>query len=366
MKAGAYDFIEKPFKPDRLIDMIHSAFSQKKSQSTSEVHQQNLDSAEGLATEIIGISPSIQTLRAHVTALANVNADVVIHGETGTGKELVAKCLHNLSVRNNKPFIPINVSAIPENLIESELFGYEAGSFTGASKAHMGKFEFADGGTLLLDEIESMPMYFQVKLLRVLQEREVVRIGSHKAKRINVRLIAATKKNLKHAAEAGEFREDLYYRLLVSEIRIPPLRERKEDISLLFHHFLNEASKQNQLEAPVVTTQDEMVLNMHNWPGNVRELKNTAERYLLTHSMNGIKLKELIQVSDQSDSLLNAEGSLNERLELVEKMVLEAELRHHQGNIKAVMEVLNLPRRTLNQKMAKYGIKREAFQRKTL
>lgn len=361
MKAGAYDFVEKPYKPERLVELIKTACRQRQSTMNARQSNNQLSNLSGIERDIIGNSDIIKNLRQQVLMLAQVNADVIIHGETGTGKELIAQCLHKYSVRKNHAFVPINVSAIPENLIESELFGHEAGAFTGATKSHAGKFEFANGGTLLLDEIESMPMYFQVKILRVLQEREVTRLGSHKSKALDVRIIAATKKDLKAASAKGEFREDLYYRLLVSELHIPPLRERKEDITLLFQHFLNEAALSNNMLAPDIQLDDQITLELHDWPGNVRELKNTAERYLLTHNINGISLQELLQVGNTRAQTLSSESSLSDRLEYVEKMLISAELSHHKGNIKAVMDVLDLPRRTLNQKMLKYDLKREDF-----
>ncbi|MDN3648066.1 sigma-54 dependent transcriptional regulator [Reinekea marina] len=361
MKAGAYDFVEKPYKPERLVELIKTACRQRQVAMKTQQSHDHLEQLSGIEKDIIGHSSAIKLLRKQVSMLAQVNADVVIHGETGTGKELVAQCLHKYSVRKDHEFVPINVSAIPENLIESELFGHEAGAFTGANKRHVGKFEYANGGTLLLDEIESMPMYFQVKILRVLQEREVTRLGSHKPKALDVRVIAATKKDLKAAAAEGEFREDLYYRLLVSELHIPPLRERKEDIVLLFQHFLNLAAQSNNMTAPDLQLDDQLTLELHDWPGNVRELKNTAERYLLTHNISGISLQELLQVGNKAALTSNPDSSLSQRLEYVEKMLIAEELKHHKGNIKAVMDVLDLPRRTLNQKMQKYDLKREDF-----
>ncbi|MFQ3230185.1 MAG: two-component system C4-dicarboxylate transport response regulator DctD [Reinekea sp.] len=361
MKAGAYDFVEKPYKPERLVELVKTACRQRQSAMKARQSNDHLLGLSGIEKDIIGNSEVIRKLRQQVLMLAQINADVIIHGETGTGKELIAQCLHKYSVRNKHAFVPINVSAIPENLIESELFGHEAGAFTGATKSHAGKFEYANGGTLLLDEIESMPMYFQVKILRVLQEREVTRLGSHKSKALDVRIIAATKKDLKVASAEGEFREDLYYRLLVSELHLPPLRERKEDITFLFQHFLNEAALSNKLVAPDIQLDDQLALELHDWPGNVRELKNTAERYLLTRNISGISLQELLQVGNTGAQTINSESSLTNRLEYVEQMLIAAELKHHQGNIKAVMDVLDLPRRTLNQKMQKYDLKREDF-----
>ncbi|WP_287419299.1 sigma-54 dependent transcriptional regulator [Reinekea sp.] len=364
MKAGAYDFVEKPYNPERLVDMIKTACKQRQHYLANKKTEVSAYDLNGIESKIIGQSAAVIRLRKRILALAKVNSDVVISGETGSGKELVAQCLHEYSVRREHAFVPINVSAIPENLIESELFGYEVGAFTGATKSHSGKFEYAHGGTLLLDEIESMPMYFQVKILRVLQEREVVRIGSHTPKRIDVRIVAATKKDLKLAVQEGDFREDLYYRLLVSEIKIPPLRDRKEDIVMLFKHFLTKAANFNGLVCPEISVEEGLVLETYSWPGNIRELKNTAERYMLIHHIDDVSVQELLQVSQPEPSgsnTLMSEASLSARLEHVEKMLIDAELKLHEGNIKTVMDVLDLPRRTLNQKMQKYGLRREEY-----
>jgi len=361
MKLGAYDFVEKPYKPDRLVDMVKRACEQR--QVTLAITPQHLQTTDdGLENLVIGHSDVMRVLRQQIRGLAQVNADVIIAGETGTGKERVARSLHKLSIRRDHPFVAINVAAIPENLLESELFGHEAGSFTGAVKSQPGIFEAANNGVLFLDEIESMPMAFQIKLLRVLQEREVTRVGSRKPISLNVRIISATKEDLRQAATAGRFREDLYYRLMVADIHLPPLRERPGDIPLLFGHFLREAAEANQLPAPELSYEDLVALEMHDWPGNVRELKHTAERYLLTHSFNDISIQELLQLGSTNRLAPSSEeGSLTARLEQVEKALLSAELAHHKGSIKEVMEVLDLPRRTLNQKMQKYGLRREDF-----
>lgn len=362
MKLGAYDFIEKPYKQDRLVELIKRACQQRQVTLATQPQQATDREDEWLASVLIGESAPAQTLRQHVQALARVNADVVISGETGTGKELVARSLHALSIRRDQPFIAINVGAIPESLLESELFGHEAGAFTGAQKRRIGYFEAAHEGTLFLDEIESMPMSFQIKLLRVLQEREVVRVGSHAPIPINVRIISATKEDLREAAREGYFREDLYYRLMVADIYLPALRDRIDDVPALFGHFLREAGKKNQLEVPALNYEDVLALELHHWPGNVRELKHTAERYLLTRNFNGISVSDLLQLGQSNRSTaFSGEGSLSDRLEQVEKALISAELSHHQGSIKMVMEVLDLPRRTLNEKMQKYGLKRENF-----
>ena len=364
MKLGAYDFIEKPYKQDRLVELIKRACRQRQVTLATKPQGAPDGKEDWLASIIIGDSEPTRKLRQHVEALARVNADVVVAGETGTGKELVARSLHTLSIRQDHPFVAINVGAIPENLLESELFGHEAGAFTGAQKRRIGLFEAAHQGTLFLDEIESMPVSFQIKLLRVLQEREVVRVGSHTPVPVNVRIISATKEDLREAANEGRFREDLYYRLMVADLRLPALRERIEDIPALFGHFLREAGKSNQLDVPELSYDDVLALGLHRWPGNVRELKHTAERYLLTRSISGISVADLLKLGiSNGSSLVPGEGSLSDRLEQVERALISAELSHHHGNIKRVMEVLDLPRRTLNEKMQKYALKRDSFTR---
>lgn len=362
MKLGAFDFIEKPYKPDRLVELIKRAWQQRQVALVSKPQPTTDLDSPSIKQKLIGDSNQMVKLREQILALAKVNADVIIMGETGTGKELVARSLHEYSARKDQPFMAINVAAIPENLLESELFGHEAGSFTGAGKRQIGIFEAANNGTLFLDEIESMPMAFQIKLLRVLQEREVSRVGSRETIALNVRIISASKEDLREASSAGHFREDLYYRLMVAEIKIPPLRQRTNDIPLLFSYFLREAGQANQLTVPTMHYDDLIALELYDWPGNVRELRHTAERYLLTRSFNDISVQELLQLGSTNRAKVHSgEGSLSERLETVEKSLISAELSHHQGNIKAVMDVLDLPRRTLNQKMQKYGLKREQF-----
>ena len=250
--------------------------------------QTDLAARSGLDAKIIGISPAIQRMKRELLAVADMDTNVIIYGETGSGKELIAQCLHEFSERQNKRFVPINCGAIPEHLIESELFGHEAGAFTGAAKRRIGKFEHADGGTLFLDEIESTPAHLQIKILRALQEGQIERLGSNQSIPVNIRVIAASKADLK---EDENFRQDLYYRLNVSQIFLPPLRERPEDIPLLFMHYVNQAASERDKASRQLSTQDERILRSHMWPGNVRELKNIAIRYALD---NRVSLADLI------------------------------------------------------------------------
>ena len=237
MRAGAYDFVEKPCSSERLVAVVRRAADKRALTLQVQQLRHQLENWHGIEAALIGRSPQMTRVRRTVMALASTPADVVIYGETGTGKELVARCLHDHSQRRRAHFVPLNCGGLPEALADSELFGHEVGSFTGASKMRMGKFEYAQGGTLFLDEIESMPMSVQIKLLRALQERTVERVGSNKPVAIDCRVVAASKADLKLLSDQQKFRADLYYRLGVAFIELPPLRERREDIALLFAHF---------------------------------------------------------------------------------------------------------------------------------
>ncbi len=291
--------------------------------------------------------------------MAESGADILIHGETGTGKDLVARCLHDCSSRRNEKFVSINCGAIPETLIESELFGHEAGAFTGAEQRRMGKFEYASGGTVFLDEIESMPLHLQVKLLHVIQDRTLNRVGSNDPVEVNVRLIAATKVDLQEASEAGRFRKDLFYRLNVLPVSLPPLKERVEDIPSLFDHFLNLAVEKYEVtETPVVSSETLQELMFRSWQGNVRELRNEAERYVVRCYMNhrtGAVFK------DDTPELRETGGTLSDQLEAFEKALIEKELKEHRGDIKKTYQALGIPRQTLYYKIQKYGLKRKDF-----
>ncbi|MET0077941.1 MAG: sigma-54 dependent transcriptional regulator, partial [Candidatus Thiodiazotropha lotti] len=277
-------------------------------------------------------------------------------GETGTGKELVTRSLHEHSRRREYNFVAVNCGAVPDNLIESELFGHEPGAFTGAKGRRVGRFEHANHGTLFLDEIESMPTPVQVHLLRVLQERAIERLGSNALIPLDLRVVAATKVDLKAASERAEFREDLYYRLNVVTLEIPPLRDRREDIPLLFHHFLLMAGARYRREVPQPNSDQIRVLLTHPWPGNVRELCNIADRYVLLGENVGYDLKTLMQEVDSETAI-----TLPQQVDCFEKSLIKQQLEIQKGNLKNTMEALGVPRKTLYDKMRKYGLDKSHY-----
>ncbi len=353
IRNGAYDFIEKPFAAEHLIETVNRARDKRQLTLENRRLKQALEAQETPGPRIIGKTPSIQQLRATISQLADTHADILILGETGTGKELVARSLHEQSSRNSKKFVAVNCGAVPENLIESELFGHEAGAFTGATTKRVGRFEDADGGTLLLDEIESMPMQVQIHLLRVLQERTIERLGSNRQIPLNLRIVAATKSDLK--AMEG-FRDDLYYRLNVVSIEIPPLRERLEDIPLLFQHFLLIASSRYHRDIPPLKSTQIKALLTYSWPGNVRELKNTAERYMLLGETYHYDLEKMIHGNESEITL-----TLAQQVDCFEKSIIVQTLTEQHGSLKQTMESLGLPRKTLYDKMQKYGLDKRHY-----
>jgi two-component system C4-dicarboxylate transport response regulator DctD len=356
MQQGAYDFLEKPFDNDHLIEVSRRALEKRHLVLENRQLKAAVAREQQPGLRILGQSPAMQQLRLTLDAVINAPADVLIYGETGTGKELVARYLHEQSDRRQHNFVAINCGAIPEQLIESELFGAEAGAFTGADKKRIGKFEFANGGTLLLDEIESTPLSLQVKLLRVLEERKVTRLGSNQAIDLNIRVIAASKSDLKQLASTGEFRSDLYYRLSLVDLQLPPLRQRKDDVFLLFSHFARIAAARFHKEYIPLQSVELQQLAQHQWPGNVRELRNMAERYVLMGADIAFS-----QQQHNAEHGITGSMSLQQRVEYYEKMLLEEALNQHKGAIKAVMAELDLPRKTLYDKMAKYQLTRRDF-----
>ncbi len=348
MRDGAYDFLEKPFSPDTLLSSLRRALDKRGLVLENRRLHQQADSRAKLDATLLGVSQALQTLRRQVLELAPLPVNVLVRGETGSGKELIARCLHDFGPRAGKPFVALNCAAIPEQLFEAELFGHESGAFTGAQGKRIGKLEYAHGGTLFLDEIESMPLAQQVKLLRVLQEQKLERLGSNQSITVDLRIIAATKPDLLEEARAGRFREDLAYRLTVAELRLPPLRERREDIPLLYAHFAHHAAlRLGRKAAPLGGPQLGRLLS-HDWPGNVRELANAAER-------------QVLGLQEPQAEVVDSGQSLATQQEAFEAQCLRAALTRHKGEIKAVLNELQLPRRTLNEKMQRHGLSREMF-----
>ncbi|WP_442112429.1 sigma-54-dependent transcriptional regulator [Pseudomonas sp. NUPR-001] len=348
MRNGAYDFLEKPFSPQSLLGSLRRALEKRQLVLENRRLHEQADLKARLELNLLGMSQGMQQLRRQVLDLASLPVNVLIRGETGSGKEQVARCLHDFGPRAGKPFVALNCAAIPEALFEAELFGHETGAFTGAQGKRIGKLEYANGGTVFLDEIESMPLAQQAKLLRVLQEQKLERLGANQSINVDLRIVAATKPDLLEEARAGRFREDLAYRLNVAELRLAPLRERREDIPLLFAHFARQAAERIGRSAPQLSAAHLGRLLSHDWPGNVRELANAAERHAL-----GLGEPEVAQVESGQ--------SLAAQQEAFEAQCLRAALSRHKGEIKAVMEELQLPRRTLNEKMQRHGLLREDF-----
>lgn len=349
MRSGAYDFLEKPFPSDALLDSVRRALDVRRLVLENRSLRLALSEQSELRGRLLGQSPPMQRLQQQAASLAAIQADVLILGETGSGKEVVARALHDLSTRRNGPFVAINAGALAESVVESELFGHEQGAFTGAQKRRIGKFEFANGGTLFLDEIESMSLDVQVKLLRLLQERTVERLGSNQLIPLDIRIIAATKEDLRLAADEGRFRADLYYRLNVASLRIPPLRERGDDILLLFHHFAARGAERHGLPPRALAPSQRGQLLAHGWPGNVRELQNAAERYAL-----GLDLG-LDSTLGQSPITVDS-ANLNDQVEAFERALIAAEMARPHNSLRSLAEALGVPRKTLHDKLRKYGL----------
>lgn len=356
MQQGAYDFIEKPFNHDELIELLKHALEKRQLAIENRMLKAQLRQFVRPGPRLLGgQSPSMKRVLSMLESLVDTSADILLSGETGAGKDAIARYIHETSPRSQYNFVAINCGAVPENLIESELFGHEVGAFTGAEKKRIGKFEHAHKGTIFLDELESMPLPLQVKLLRVLEERKVERLGSNSSIDVDVRIIAATKADLHKLSERGEFREDLYYRLNVIQIDIPPLRERKEDIPMLFHHFALIAAARYDRESIPLDTQQVAQLLQHSWPGNVRELRNRAERYVLM----GPTALEDAQATYATD--VAGRQTLTEVVDAFERSVLQNALQACQGSIKDTMIHLGLARKTLYDKMKKHGLDKAQF-----
>ena len=349
IRDGAYDFIEKPFPSETLVDAVRRAIDKRNLVLENRSLRETLSGASRLEHMIVGNTAATRKLRNTVTNLATADADVLIRGETGTGKELVARALHHLSPRAEKAFVPINCAALPESIIESEMFGHIRGAFTGANDNRIGKFEHADGGTLFLDEIESMPIGLQGRLLRVLEDRTIVRLGANEEIPVDVRVIAATKTDLKNIS-GQSFREDLFYRLDVLTIGVPTLRDRKADIVPLMMHFLDQASLRYKRTVPAIGPKDIALLEFHTWPGNIRELKNAATRFALGQGF-GVENT----YSEQIDGA-PGDGHLSGQVAHFEKSVIQSCLERNDYKLKPTYEELGVSRKTLYDKIRKYNL----------
>ncbi len=354
VRLGAFDYLTKPVDPDELIHRIEMAIRNRSlAAEIAELHMQ-LGEKQSL-DDMVGKSPAMRSLYEKIRLVANTKSTVLVTGESGTGKELVARSLHALSKRCEKSFIPINCAAIPESLVESELFGHEKGAFTGATDQKLGFFEAANQGTLFIDEIGELEIGLQSKLLRALENRRIMRLGSTSETEVDVRLVAATNRNLSEEVSKGNFREDLYYRLKVVELKLPPLRERREDIPLLIRHFITELSA--ELERPVqdISTEALEMMKGYSWPGNVRELRNTLESIIV------LLLKEIIEASDlpefisghsESQAVIQPGMTMAE----IEKEAIRRTLQHTNGNRTHASKILQISVRTLQRKIAEYEL----------
>lgn len=352
MREGAYDFLAKPYAPDRLTTAILHAAEKRRLVLENRRLRDAAFAVQADEVPFIGSTPAMQRIKETLRHIADADVDVLVEGETGTGKEVVATALHRLSRRRHRELVAINCGALPETVIESELFGHEAGAFTGAQKKRVGRIEHASGGTLFLDEIESMPLAVQVKLLRVLESRQITPLGSNEVRNLDLRVVAATKEDLGSPAIRTKFREDLFYRLNVVTIRIPPLRERRDDIPLLFAHYLGHASRRFHRAIPEMPAAIKQHVMTHDWPGNVRELAHFAERVVL----GVLNMPESGGGPERHEAL-----SLPERMESFEAQLIRDALAANQGDVKATLETLGIPRKTFYDKLQRHGIDRQQY-----
>ena len=376
MKAGATDFLSKPASAERIRNAMASAF--KKTSLVGELDPVSSAIGEDLSfSDLIGRSPATQDVVALAKKAANSSIPVLIEGESGVGKELFARAIKQASIRGEKPFVTVNCGAIPEKLVESILFGHKKGAFTGADSDHVGKFEEADGGTLFLDEIGELPADAQVKLLRAIQEGEVDPVGGTTPVKVNIRLISATNRDLLSRVAEGRFREDLYYRLNVLPIKVPPLRERKADIAALARHFAKRLSDAEDLPARTITDEAIERLMAYDWPGNIRQLQNAIFRAMVMVDDGEIGADDfgLIGQSPQGTSYGGEDGSLPEantfvgddghvmRMDEMERAIIEHAITHYNGKMVEVAKRLGIGRSTLYRKMEAYGLVAKASER---
>lgn len=359
VKKGAYDFIEKPFDNDKLLLTVSRAIEHTRMKGEISNLKKSLGEKK---SAVIGDNTGLKQVMTQVRRVAETNATVLIHGESGTGKELIARAVHDNSLRSQGPFVAINCGAIPLTLMESELFGHERGAFTDAKEAKAGTFERADGGTLFLDEVGELPLDAQVKLLRVLEERRITRIGGKKAIPVDVRIVAATNRNLDDEVKNGHFRLDLLYRLNVFTLILPPLRERKEDIPLLTNFFIRKYNRTLSLDVQSVSPEAISLLTSYDWPGNVRDLENAIQSSMILctggvirpeHLPDRIKGYELAEAQTVSSSSGNSIREINAQME--KELIIEA-LKKHNFNRTLTAEALNISRKTLFNKMKRYGL----------
>ncbi|MCL4821504.1 MAG: sigma-54 dependent transcriptional regulator [Vicinamibacteria bacterium] len=361
-KLGAFDFVEKPPESERILLLARNAISQKRLQDENRALKLSFDERY----RMVGGSRALEKVAESIRRAAPTSATVLITGESGVGKELVARAIHRNSNRRAKSFVQVNCAAIPEDLIESELFGHEKGSFTGATEKQIGKFELAHEGTIFLDEVGDMSLKTQAKVLRVLQEGEVERIGSQRTIHVDVRVIAATNKDLEAAIAAGDFREDLFYRLSVVPVRVPPLRERGEDVEPLVTHFARAFCEENNLRRRSFTPDALQALRRHPWRGNVRELKNAVERLIIMEEADPIDATALGDVLRRGAEAAGARpaggeppGTLKDFKESAERAFLVEKLRENRWNISATAQAIGTPRSNLYKKLEQYGISEE-------
>jgi two-component system nitrogen regulation response regulator NtrX len=356
-KLGAFEFLEKPLHRDRVLLTIRNALNQNK------LVRENVDLRRKAEKryELIGNSPPMKRLWKEIQAAAPTNATVLIYGESGTGKELIARAVHTQSLRAKEPFVQVNCAAIPEELIESELFGHEKGSFTGATERKTGKFEQADEGTIFLDEIGDMSLKTQSKVLRVLEEGEVQKVGSSRISKVDVRVIAATNKDLKAEIERGNFRDDLYFRLNVVPLYSPVLREKKEDIPLLIEYFCRLFAEENNFKVKAFAPEAIGVLTKYPWKGNIRELRNVVERLLIMTGKDVIEKLDLPETIRGEHTLFMPEAAkiktLKDFRDLAEKEFILAKLEENGWNISQTAREIDTPRSNLYKKLDQYGIK---------
>jgi two-component system nitrogen regulation response regulator NtrX len=352
IKLGAYDFLEKPLSMERVLLTVQRALQY------SRLQQENRALREGLQQRpvLIGSSEAMQRLRQEIHLAAQSSAKVLIRGESGSGKELVARLLHELSQRRQGPFVALNCAAIPQELIESELFGHEKGAFTGASEAKQGRLELAHRGTLFLDEVGDMSLPTQAKLLRVLETQSFQRVGGTRTIQVDVRVLAATNKDLRREIQEGRFREDLYWRLNVIPIEVPPLRQHREDIPELSEHFLSQIALEHGRAPKRLSPQALRALMAHHWPGNVRELRNTLERLVIMSPSEEITAQDVSFLKEAPSGDLFGYQGLKEAREAFERQFILRKLTEHGWNISRTAEALGIERSNLHRKLKGYGI----------